>query len=751
MSLDVQLKELLVLEPIEPETITFGEYLSRLKENPWLADTAAALLVRAVEAKGEVKLSETAPERVPYLQMLKKRGISSYAAFDKVKGSQRTVARIINRLRAAASGGYQLRQAIVLKGGPGSGKSFLAEALAAVLEGMVIYSVDGCPVHENPLNLLKLLTEKQRNDIAHSLGMCGDANQGKAHDCQHEHKHDSEKHTPTLGDLLNTAGEPCPHCWSLVFEGANKDKPNLFDVKIKAMRMSSRKFGITTWSGDDQLIEALKRGSRGVVRMPELFSVDSKIPLMGGSNAGQLKDLLDATNDRRISAQGGKIQIPGLASIPTTGNACSDETGWFPFDGILVGETNDEGFEMFIKNTPDAQKFTRRLHTMNVPYILSVTEEELAYREFIQQMREQPHFDPMALKLAALLAVISRLKKDHEVDLVTRARMYDGEELVVQRKSSPVAASPSSSSYSGVSSSYGGARPVGQEAQYWTVDQYWAEAGEDEGMYGLNIADMLAAVSQSVDMALKGTDHKCVSSPFIMMFMRAYVANMLKTPGLSNKQKDVLKNCEEFLKAPRSRSDTPALIEAEYRRVLKRQFLDVADPNAEARKTELFNKYRIHAGAFARSDKKAVEQHTTPDGRTIKREVDIDLSLLSDLETWMRFETFTDKENFRRSIESEIADEILKRNQSRPDGDDSEAEPIGWRTLPKLAMGITRKLNDETAKVLERLLQPEFKLSEDDKKLRAEALARFDKLGYCEHCRDVALQYCKDYELWKQS
>jgi serine protein kinase len=743
MSHDERLKGMLALQSVRTEDMTFGEFLSRLKASPQMADTAAALLVRAIEKRGEVDLKIAPEERVPYLMMLKKMGIPSYVAFDKVKGSQRTVARIMNHLRAAAANGYQLRMALILKGGPGSGKSFLAEALADVLEGEEVFAVEGCPVHENPINLLTLLPAQQLADIARELGMT------------------EEDGSPSLSDLLATAGKPCQHCWSKVFEGQNANEPNLFDIKVEGLRLSSRKFGIATWTGDDLLIETLKRGSRGVVRMPELFSANSKVPLIGGSNAGELEVLLDATNDRRIPASSGKIAIPGFGEIPTSGNACGTHTGWYPFDAVQIGETNDDSFELFVKNTPDSDKFTRRFNTMNVPYILSVTEEELAYRSFVAEMRDQPHFDPMALKLAALLAVISRLKKDHEVDLVTRARMYDGEELVVQKKSTT--SSSASGSYGsplGGFGSYG--RPASSsgsgsgkaEPEYWTVGEFWAQAGEDEGMYGLNMADMLGAVSQVVDLSLKDSKHKCVSSVFMMNYLRAKVAAMLKTPGLNSKQREVLKNCEEFLRAPSYRTATPALIEAEYRRVLKRQFMQVVAPDFEKRAAELFEKYRIHAGAFTRNDREAVEPYTTPDGRQTTRRVKIDVEFLDDLDRYMGLTGTTERAEFRRSIEAEIAEEMLKRNQQRSDSDEdspAEAEALSWRTLPKLAAGITKRLNDEIAKVVERLLQPEFKLSDEDRQLRDRALARFDELGYCEHCRETALQYFKDYELWRQS
>ena len=161
-----KLHELLGLAPVVVEKITFGEFLSRLKDNPQIADTAAATLVRAIESKGEVDIKSAPPTLRPYLTMLKKMGVPTWKAFKKVRGSQRTVARILNHLRAAAANGYQLRLALILKGGPGSGKSYLADAIKECLEGEIVYTVKDCPVHENPVNLLNLLPPERIDEIA---------------------------------------------------------------------------------------------------------------------------------------------------------------------------------------------------------------------------------------------------------------------------------------------------------------------------------------------------------------------------------------------------------------------------------------------------------------------------------------------------------------------------------------------------------------------------------------------------------
>ncbi|MCC7529544.1 MAG: hypothetical protein IT342_13555 [Candidatus Melainabacteria bacterium] len=715
-----QLRDQLRLQPVEADSLTFGEFLARLKDKPEMADTAAALMIRAIEKRGEVDIESVPKERQPYLRMLKKMRIDSWKAFDKVKGSQRTVARVMNNLRQAAANGYQLRLAFIFKGGPGSGKSFLVEAIKSTLEGEVIYSVADCPVHENPINLLNLILPKEEPDrqdalekLARQLHLDESAHTGK----------------PSLRDLLATAGEPCQKCWSKIMEGDNKDNPNLFDVEIKGLRLSSRKFGIATWNMQESLLSTLSHGSRGIVDMPELFSQSSPMAM------GALSVLLDATNDRRIPSAANKM--PAEAQFES-------QPGWLPLDAVLIGQTNDGAWERFIASQPDPNKFTRRMQILNVPYITSVTEEELAYRDFLAGMRDRPHFGPMALKLAALLSVISRMKKDHEVDIVTRARMYDGEQLIVEKKEKPAA---TAYGYYGAA---GNSTAKKAEAEHWSVGEFWAEAGEDEGLNGLNMAVMLGIISQITELALKDKD-RCVSELEMINFLRASLAQLAKTPGLTDKEKEIYKNCEEFLKGPKSFDDKAVgLIEAEYRRVLRRQLFEVAAPDFERRANELFSRYRAHAKAFSTGFAEVEEIVIQAGVRTLRKEK-VDEAFLNDLDQWMALSGSTEKNDFRRSIDAEIGVILESRLKQNAEAGMDEEVDINWQTVPRLADGIAKKLNEETAKRLEVVLKSEIELNDEEKAQRRDALQRFDKLGYCRHCQKQALAYFRDYKLWNQS
>ena len=765
------LRKLLGLESTVVETITFGEFLKRLKETPEIADTAAATLVRAIESKGEVDI-KTAPEALrPHLSMLKKMGVTSWKAFKKVRGSQRTVARIMKDLRAAAANGYQLRLAYLLKGGPGSGKSFLADAFKDCLEGEIVYAIKGCPVHENPLNLFNLIPSDRSDSVIDAIAEMLELT--KNHRAQQfEAAGKTGKTKPSLRDLLATSGDPCQVCWSSLMEGLPEgETPNILNVEVQALRLSSRKFGIATWSKDCSLATALRKGSRGVVDMPEIFGSSATNGNASGS-ADELDLLLEATNDRRIPAgctpaDEGHVHSESCSHGHSPSKAKVSRSGMEPLDCVMIGQTNDGAYERFIKEQADPNKFTRRLQIINVPYVTSVSEEEAAYHEFIESMRDRPHFDPMTLKIAALLAVISRMRKDHvEVDIVSRARMYDGEQLVVEMKNPTVQQQQVASGGfgGGALSTGGGGAATGKgdekrEVRYWSVGQFWAEAGEDEGMYGLNMPSMLKLMSEAVELSLRAPTTlsdpgKCVSTFEMLQFLRSRIAQLQKTPGLTKKEEEVLKNCLEYLKGPTSITGPAGLIEEEYRRVLRRQFLAVMAPDFDRRADEIFERYRTHARAYSSGDKKCKEM-VEQAGKKVERLVDVDIAFLNDIETWMKITSQNDKDVFRRSVETQITPYLIAQVNLKEmvGGDDSDEDKVEltWRSLPKLAGGISAKLNDETSKKLGRLLKSEIDLNDEDKELRRAALDRFSKLGYCEHCRQVALTYFNDYQLWKLS
>jgi predicted Ser/Thr protein kinase len=745
------LLDALDLEPVTLEPLAYGEFLMELSEHPERADTAHGLLVRAIESLGEVDIDKEPPRRQKYLRMLKELGYTLYKAFDHVRGSQRIVHGQMQHFRAAAANGYQLFLAVIIKGPPGSGKSMFVDAYKAALEGHVVYSVEGCPVHENPLNLLTLLSPKALASLATKL---------------HLTEADAEKRgIPSLKDMLAVAGDPCQHCWAMVMDNKNEKDPNkaLLNLKVVPQRISSRKFGISTWTPNCSLPSALERGSRGMVDMGELFDGASS-PMLGGGTSPALKILLDATNDRRIPGRGGcgtagtpsplpeavkELAAQALGGKPGHDHEGSDDNGnsHSPLDTVLFGQTNEGAWKQFIQSLgKDAGKYTRRFHVFNYPYNTSVTEEEQAYRDRIELMRDLPHFDPMALTMLSLLAVISRLKADGDVDVVKRARIYDGEKLEVKRSA------PAPVSTGGFGGGWSSSVPTAQTAtspDYWTVEDLWKQAGDSEAMTGLDMTVMFNMLSEIIDRALTFKQFEgCVSSYEMISFLRDRLAQLEKSDGFTEEQREVLKRCREKFLAPAKKGEKPGAIEAEYQRVLQRQLYEIAAPDFDRRAAELFERYKRHANAFTVGDRKVEEPE---EGSTRTRKVDVDVKFLNEMDEWIGLTRESDRTTFRASLETEIFKFVREQRQKATSDEDVVDTDITWRTLPRLADGIRKKLNSETKTRLERLLKGPLELQDetaDDRRLRDEMFKKFDQLGYCAHCRSQALEYFKLNELW---
>ena len=720
------------LKPIVAGSLNFTEFLDKLKDSPHIADTAPALILRAIKSRGEVEIEKEPLTRRPYLELLQAMRVPAWKAFDHVRGSQRTVQRIMNHLEAAAANGYQLRQALLLIGGPGCGKSFLADAIKASLEGELIYVVDGCPVHENPINLLKLLTSEQIDAIAKEIGM------------------DDPSKGVTLKMLLSVAGEPCSHCWNLAMrdkkdhhegscehghshnsnkEGDFRAEPDLSQIEIKEMRLTSRLFGIATWAQTENgcsLIDAIRQGCGGMVDIPEMCSVQSPQP----GTTLQIEALIEATDARRI---------------PDT-RSCGDRSGYLPANVFIIGQSNQGGWDGFLKNYSDPDKFTRRVNPLSVPYITARVEEELAYTSFIAGLKKKPHFDPNALLLAATLAVGSRLKEEPGLSPIDKVRLNNGETFIVKKASTTS------------SSAYGGAASTG--SAIWTEKELSelrmkAEEVKDErdreGMFGLTMSFMLSFVGQVAEATMRGPRHPafkdhapCVTAIGMIDNLRAKLEAYKQSNGLTTKQKEVIEIClTKWLKKAETIDATPGWLEREYRRLLRQQILDSFAPDYEKRAQDLFERYKLFARAYANDQKKVklpgTNREVEADSDDVLKKIDKGVSLKPSVSMNVK--------DWRGSIDAQIIN--LTHSHGTLQSDDAEKIVIDWTTLPELKQAIEDYLNADIALKVGRILSKKYDLlNEEDQAAFNGAYASFEKIGYCKVCFARAMEYAKELELW---
>jgi len=628
----------------------------------------------------------------------------------------------MSALASAANGGYELRKALLLIGCPGCGKSYLADAIKATLEGELVYVVDGCPIHENPINLLKLLSAEQLTAVATELGM-----------------NDPAKGV-TLHQLLHVAGDPCKHCWKKVMVESSEggvDKfhevPNLATVKVTEMRLTSRNFGISTWmqtEGGCSLVEALKQGSRGVVDLPEMCAVQRP----SDGETLQIDALIDATDGRRI---------PDLSH-------CGSNAGTLPLNALIIGQSNQGSWEAFLAGQKDPKKFTRRMNIHSVPYITARIEEELVYKEFVAGLIKKPHMDPNAQLLAATLAVGSRLTPVAGLSPTDKVRIYNGETFVVRKESQ---SSPGGFPYGGAAS---------LSSAQWTEKELGellkatnAEVKDEksrEGMFGLDLPFMLGFVGSVAELAMRAPKHPafpnaepCVTAIGMIDNLRARLEAFKDTNGLSDQDKKVVETLlNTWLKKPKDTSETPGVLEREYRRLLRQQILDAFSPDYERRAQEMFEKYKLHARAYGNNLSKV----KLPG---LNKEIDVDTGFLDLVDKGRSLKTqLTGVRDYRGSIDAQINDLMFSRG-TLP-SEDADKLKIDWTTLPELKQAIEDYLNADIAKKVERILVKKYDLlDEEDKEAFDAAFASFKTHGYCEICFERALEYAKELKLWAKA
>lgn len=731
------LAEFLKLQPVETGTLSLIDFINKLPESPEIAYTAFYRIAHAIKKRGIVDIEkEPDLERREYLKFLLARRIPTWKAIDHVRGSQAVSHRIIQHLEAGADNGYQLRQALLILGGPASGKGFLADAFKNALEGEEVYVVDGCNIHENPINLLRLMPRRPKGlakkddksglvyleDLAERLGMADPSDPN------------------SLEKLLAVAGEPCRECWKHVMldsDGNGLPTPNLALVKVRKMRLSSRNFGIATWDHNSQgcpLLNAIRQASGGILDIPELCAVQHP----GQGETLQIEALINATDSRRIADT----------------SSCGDNAGFLPVDEFIFCQSNLGSWEEFLKGQKDPDKYTRRLSIRTLPYITARVEERIAYQDLIATLKQKPTFDPLALQLAATLAVLSRLKKVEGLRLIDKTRILNGEMFVITREPRKIETS---------FNSWGMTTPKVDETSKsggWTtkeIDEMLSKSDQSEekdreGLSGLTMSYMLSFISEICSQVLRAPRHPaypdtepCITSLDMIKLLRQRLLAYQRMPGLTDAQKAIVNTClNEHLKEAATTSDVPGTLELEYRRLLREQILSVFAPDFRARAQQMFVDYRMHARAYGNGETRVKVPGS------VNTYIDINLKLLDSIDKGRSLKpaTLTDARAWRGAIDALINDLTFSKG-TRVSEDADKIKDLDWTTIPELEKAIEDRIYELVAEQVEKVLKvkPEL-LSDDDRAYLDKSLAAFRALGYDEISLERALEYAKELKLW---
>ncbi len=370
----------------------FLDYLELLKENPEVASLAHRRLYEMIISKGVEDLNGEDNPRIRKIHG--NDSIRKYGFFkDEFYGIDKVIMKLASYFKSAAMKGEEARQVLYLVGPVGAGKSSIVESLKNALEDCPpIYSLKGCPMHEEPLHLIP---KHLRHEFEEMLGvqiegdLCPVCKYKLIHELEGKYEEFPVERTDFSIRSRKGIGVVPPV------------DPNNQDTSILTGAIDISKMDL--YSEDDPRIFSLNGafnvGNRGLVEFIEVFKNDVEY----------LHTIITATQEKSVPS-------PGKGSM-------------IYFDGVIVAHSNEAEWNKF-KSDHTNEAILDRIVKIEVPYCLELDEEVKIYKKILNKSNFKAHIAPHTIEIAAMFAILSRLTPSAKVDAMTKLKIYNGEEVV---------------------------------------------------------------------------------------------------------------------------------------------------------------------------------------------------------------------------------------------------------------------------------------------------------------------------------
>jgi len=371
---------------------TLIDYLEKVKEDPGMTRLAHSRIYDMIVSHGMSDITESDDPRSK--RLYKDESLKVYDFFkDEFFGIERTVSQIARYFHSASLKGEESRQVLYLMGPVGSGKSSLVEKLQRGLEGVEpVYAIEGCPMFEEPLHLVP---RHLRKEFEKMLGV-----------------HIEGDLCPTcrfrLKEEFGARYEEFPIA-TVSFSKRNRKgigvvppvDPNNQDTSVLIGSEDISKLDKYS-EGDPRVLElngAFNVGNRGMVEFIEVFKNETEY----------LHAMITATQEKFVPAPG--------------------RHGTIYVDSVIVAHSNEAEWQKF-KADHTNEAILDRIVVVKVPYNLRLSEEVKIYQKILRYSDFRAHVAPHTLEMASMFAVLSRLEQTPKCDLVTKLRLYNGEEVI---------------------------------------------------------------------------------------------------------------------------------------------------------------------------------------------------------------------------------------------------------------------------------------------------------------------------------
>jgi serine protein kinase len=494
----------------------FIDYLELVKKDPELVKLAHSRLYDVILASGVTDIRESEDPKIQ--RVFKEEPVKIYKFFaDEFFGIEKVAAKIARYFHSASLKGEESRQVLYLMGPVGSGKSSLVEKLQHGLEASgQFYAIEDCPMFEEPLHLLP---RHLRREFEKMLG-------------------------------VRIEGDLCPVCRFRLkeqFGGRYEDvpvatrsfskrnrvgigvvppvDPNNQDTSVLIGSEDISKLDMYS-EGDPRVLDlngALNVGNRGMVEFIEVFKNETEY----------LHAMITATQEKVIPAPGRH----GMVYVDTVIVAHSNEAEWQKFK---ADHTNEAILD--------------RIVVVKVPYNLRLSEEIKIYEKILHHSDFRAHIAPHTLEIASMFAILSRLAPTPKCDLMTKLRLYNGEEVVEKGKTKKI-----------------DIHELREDAKY-------------EGMCGISTRFIMKALDNALSDNVKGN---CINP----ISVREALIARTKEADLPD---DARKQYLEFLQD---------ILHKEYLEMLEREISKAFVYSYREQAESLFQNYLDHAEAFVNKTK----------------------------------------------------------------------------------------------------------------------------------------------------
>ena len=505
---------------------TFLEYLALIENDPEIADHSHKRLFDSITSHGVGRMPDSDPRKH---KLFDGDSVRTYDYFqEEFFGMEAVISKLMRFMRSAALKGEESRQVLLLMGPVGAGKSALTEHIKKALDGQPYYHLEGDPQRGEPLQLLPRSLRDRFSQLL-NVHIEGDLSPVARHLLFEDYDGQYEQFNVVETTFSQRARRGVA---SVPPMDANSQ-----DVSVLIGSEDISK--LDKYSEDDpralSLNGAFNVGNRGIVELVEVFKNEIEF----------LHTIITATQEKRVPSPGKHDMLY--------------------FDGVILAHCNESEWNRF-QSEHTNEAILDRVVKVNVPYVLELDQEIKIYKKILSRSNFKAHIAPHTIKIASMFSILSRLMESQKCDLLTKLKLYNGEEVVEKGRVKKI-----------------DIRDLRDEAP-------------DEGMKGISTRFIMKAI----DNALSDSDKDYITPISIMDSMIKQVKEQIIDREFQERCLELIRN----------------VVRNEYLKILENEIAKAFITAYEEQAQSIFENYLDNAEAYTTKGKmkdKVTNEEMTPD------------------------------------------------------------------------------------------------------------------------------------------